>query len=134
MDIKIRARLSAYSKIASVEGLNTTLPLTREDDAGAVLGVGENGTYTLFPTVGKEKVDEMFIDVSGPTTVEKEDIDTLFEEEKEHTAVTKEEIDSLFSTDEKPEAVGKEDIDTLFHNNESPIGTVSFADIDSLFK
>lgn len=134
MDIKIRARLSAYSKISSVEGLNTSLPLVGEGDAGAVLGVSETGTYTLFPTVTKEKVDEMFLDVAGPSTVDKETIDTLFEEEKEHTAVTKEEIDSLFETGTKPTAVGKDAIDTLFHEQETSIGTVSFADIDSLFK
>ncbi len=134
MDIKIRARLSAYSKISSVDGINTQLPLVGEGDVGAVLGVGETGTYTLFPTVSKDKVDEMFIDTQGPSSVEKEEIDTLFEEEKETTSVTKEEIDSLFEDADKPESVDKDDIDTLFKERETSIGTVSFADIDSLFK
>ena len=134
MDIKIRARLSAYSKIASVEGVNTSLPFVGKGDAGSVVGVSAEGSYTLFPTVGKEQVDEMFVDSPNPTTVEKDDIDTLFKETEEPVSVTKAEIDSLFEKDTKPESVGKEDIDTLFNDKGQTIGTVSFAEIDSLFK
>ena len=133
MDIKIRARLSAYSKIASVDGVSTSLPMVGVEDAGAVLGVSETGNYTIFPTVKNEKVDELFLGMDTERTVEKSEIDTLFQDAPTVETVTKQEIDKLFGEQEEVDSVDKEDIDTLF-NSESTIGTVSFADIDSLFK
>lgn len=118
MDIKLRARLSAYSKIESISGLNSGVPVPEATDTGAVLGVSDTGKYTLFPTVKETEIDSLFSDAPTEETVSKEEIDSLFEGDK---AV--------------PEAVSKEEIDTLFENKkeESNISTVSFADIDSLF-
>lgn len=133
MDIKLRAKLSAYSKISSIEGVNTTLPLPSVDNVGAVIGVGDSGQYTLFPTIKKENVDEMFVNDDIIETVIKEEIDTLFEGLEEPTTVTKQEIDDLFPDEETESRVEKEDIDTLFNENGGSIGTVSFSEIDSLF-
>lgn len=116
MDIKLRARLSAYSKIESISGLNSNTPVPDATSAGSVLGVNNSGMYTLFPTVKQEDIDGLFTDVIPDEVVSKEDIDTLFEE-----TVT-------------DEPVSKEQIDTLFEEEEPVVSTVSFADIDSLFK
>ena len=115
MDIKLRARLSAYSKIESISGLNSNTPVPDATSAGSVLGVNNSGMYTLFPTVKQEDIDELFTDVIPDEVVSKEDIDTLFEE-----TIT-------------DEPVSKEQIDTLFEEEEPVVSTVSFADIDSLF-
>ena len=132
MDIKIRARLSAYSKIASVEGVSTSLPLPGIDNVGAVLGVGNEGQYTLFPTVKNEQVDEMFLGMDVAQSVEKDEIDTLFKDEEQPVSVTKGAIVSLFEGEEEDTIVEKDDIDELF-TEETPTGTVSFSEIDSLF-
>lgn len=116
MDIKLRARLSAYSKIESISGLNSNTPVPDATSVGSVLGVNNSGMYTLFPTVKQEDIDGLFTDVIPDEIVSKEDIDTLFEEE----TVT-------------DEPVSKEQIDTLFEEEEPVVSTVSFADIDSLF-
>jgi hypothetical protein len=133
MDIKLRARLSAYSKISSVEGLNTTLPQPSAEISGAVVGVGDDGQYTLFPTIKKENVDEMFVGLDSPVSVKKDEIDELFKEEDVPTSVTKGEIDKLFEPEEEDDTVSKSDIDELF-DEKSSIGTVSFSEIDLLFK
>ena len=116
MDIKLRARLSAYSKIESISGLNSNTPVPDATAAGSVLGVNNTGNYTLFPTVTEAEIDKLFGDVGQDEVVTKEEIDTLFPEEP---AVE--------------ETVSKEQIDTLFPEEEPEISTVSFADIDSLF-
>ena len=126
MDIKLRAKLSAYSRVSELISNSTTkLPEIGENDNGKVVGV-DNGNYTLFPTI------------------QKPDIDTLFEKKSEDETVTKEEIDTLFPEKDVADSVTKGQIDTLFNNHEvetdSPstpntnsYGTVSFAEIDSLF-
>ena len=100
MDIKLRARLSAYSKIESVDGVNSNVPAPDATAAGNVLGVNNSGKYTLFPTVSTAEINALFTDIIPDEVVTKDDIDTLFEPD-----------------DEEPE-----------------ISTVSYADIDSLFK
>lgn len=116
MDIKLRARLSAYSKIESISGLNSNTPVPDATAAGSVLGVNNSGKYTLFPTVSHSAIDGLFADVVTDEIITKDEIDTLFQEEKHEEPVTKDEID------------------TLFVEKEQEISTVSFADIDSLFK
>lgn len=151
MDIKLRARLSAYTKIESVTtGLNTNIPDPDASAAGHVLGVNNSGQYTLFPRVEETDVDTLFYDLPGdeivtkgeidtlfvpedkPISVTKEDINTLFDPEDIHEVVSKDEIDSLFKSVEEATPVEKEEIDNLFED--VSIGTVSYADIDSLFK
>lgn len=132
MDIKIRARLSAYSKISSIEQLNTELPLVTPDDAGAVLGVSGDGKYTLYSKIKQEHIDEMFLGSDVTQTVEKEEIDTLFED-KDITSVSKSDIDRLFDGSDVDNNTGN-DTNGSTENNGNQIGVVSFADIDSLFK
>lgn len=115
MDIKLRARLSAYSKIESVSGLNNnTLPDPDTLTPGTVIGVSQSGTFVPVGSVTQEDVDTLFTDVSkDPQVVTKEEIDSLFSDQGTHPGqgggscnppcdheypetVTKEEIDSLF--------------------------------------
>ena len=152
MDIKLRARLSAYTKIESLSGLQSNVPSPDATAAGNVLGVNDIGKYTLFPSAGREEIDTLFTDIVGPEvvtkdnindlfvketqpeSVTKEDINTLFETKEEIEAVDKNSIDSLFETTEDIDTVEKEEIDTLFASEDSkPAGTVSFRQIDSLF-
>lgn len=157
MDIKLRARLSAYSKIDSLEELQTTIPVPGEGDVHSVLGVGSNGKYTLFPkattddydatfgttesidhnrTATHAEIDELFKSEEKPKSVDKSAIDQLFElTEDEPQSVDKTTIDMLFVNQEDPDAVDKSQIDTLFTSTDSKptIGTVSYAAIDSLF-
>lgn len=153
MDIKLRARLSAYSKIESLEGLQNNIPVPDTEDYGAVLGVGDKGKYTLFPriknedidsklglsatveTVSKDSIDNLFVETTEPIAVDKATIDTLFDKPEEPQAVDKSTIDTLFKEVDEPDAVDKEDIDTLFTQDKpDTVGTVSYAEIDSLFK
>ena len=140
MDIKIRARLSAYSRISSVEGLKTNIPDPTASDAGHVLGVGDTGNYTLFPSVTTTDIDSLFQNEELDETVKKDEIDSLFPEEgsDDVESVTKDDIDSLFNDSITSESVTKEEIDNLFEDapgasSEETYGTVSFAEIDSLF-
>lgn len=135
MDIKLRARLSAYSKIESVGGVSSNLPDPSLGSVGSVVGIGDTGKYTLFPTVNNNEIDELFDGLPSNTTVTKEEIDQLFTPVEKPAAVTKSEIDSLFDSTDDPEAITKDDIDTLFVSGSSnpTIGTVTYAEIDSLF-
>ena len=79
MDIKLRARLTAYSKVDSIEGIVSNLP-----------------------TIDKEHIDSLF---DGPSdrVVTKEEIDTLFDGESDVSSESKigtvsySAIDSLFN-------------------------------------
>ena len=154
MDIKLRARLSAYAKVDSIGHLQTFIPDPSTAKDGTVLGV-DTGKYTLFPSldnndidnmfqesnvtvVDKNQIDELFKEVEEPESVTKTEIDKLFDTKEEPETVDKTQIDTLFSEEEKePESVTKEEIDDLFEESQRPtedVGTVSFADIDKLFK
>ena len=111
MDIKLRARLSAYSKVEAVRATIDDIPTIKNSDIDG-----------LFP--GQVE-----------TAVSKGKIDTLFAEEKKPIAVDKATIDTLFdNTGTTHSAVDKSAIDTLFENdNDATIGRVSYAAIDSLF-
>jgi hypothetical protein len=136
MDIKLRARLSAYSKIESISGINSNIPDPDALKEGHVLGVGTDGKYTLFGKVTPEDIDGTFNTSTEPDVATKDEIDNLFEEDQGSTeAVTKEEIDSLFASVDTVDSATKEEIDELFGNTtDTQVGTVSYADIDSLFK
>lgn len=98
MDIKLRARLSAYSKIESINGLTSNTPVPDATAAGSVLGVNNSGNYTLFPTVSHAEIDTLFGNVGTDDIVTKDEIDTLFpEEEPEVSTVSFADIDSLFN-------------------------------------
>lgn len=154
MDIKLRARLSAYARVDSIGHLQTFIPDPSTAKDGTVLGV-DTGKYTLFPSLDNNDIDNMFQE-SNVTVVDKNQIDELFKEAKQPEFVTKTEIDKLFETEDdsetvdktqidslfpekenEPESVTKEEIDDLFGMSQKPdedVGTVSFADIDKLFK
>lgn len=133
MDIKLRARLSAYSKLESISGINNTIPTPDETRIGSVLGVGEDGKYQFFGKVTTEQIDNEFGAMPEKVTTHDE-IDTLFPEDPDVDAVTKEDIDSLFESDKGTDSATKDDIDKLFTPTDNKVGTVSYADIDSLFK
>lgn len=76
MDIKLRARLSAYSKIdPTTSGGATSLPTPTPEDVGDVVGVDASGQYTLFPRVSKEQIDSLFN--TPDTTINKEQLKEL---------------------------------------------------------
>lgn len=76
MDIKLRARLSAYSKIdPSTADVSTCLPTPTPENAGDVVGVNTSGQYTLFPRVSKEQIDSLF--ATPDTTINKEQLKEL---------------------------------------------------------
>lgn len=110
MDIKLRARLSAYSRIESITQVSNNTPTPDVNSAGSLVGVNKDGEYTLYKTVGKEEIDSLFMDVVPDDVVSKEEIDSLFSAngESSHVPVT-------------PQAPAS-------GNN------VTFEDIDSLFK
>ena len=160
MDIKLRARLSAYSKIESIQGMNNNnLPHPDAAAEGHVLGVGSNGQYTLIRRVTPEDMSEKWGQAQSPEVTSKEWIGTLFDRPAEATdVINKETIDSLFdnkSTEDQVDVTEKGTIDTLFDEEASDtavnvaekdtidklftktstpkVGTVSYAAIDSLF-
>lgn len=92
MELKLRARLSAYSKVDSI-GSNS-LPDPSTGNVGDVLGVGSSGGYELVPTVTTSDIDELFAETdSKATSITKDEIDSLFDD----TTVSLAQIDSLFS-------------------------------------
>ena len=111
MDIKLNARLSAYSKIDSIS-------------SGAC----------CHEYVTKDQIDGLFEDMEEPTSVTKSEIDKLFEEVEEPKSVSKTEIDTLFAETQEPESVTKDQIDGLFAAPAQPVKSVSYSEIDSLFK
>ena len=116
MDIKLRARLTAYSKVDSITA-GATLPDPDLAYTGHVLGIGSNGDFNLFPAVESTAIEGLFADETPPTTV-----------------ITKDEIDKLFTQEPKVETVTKDRIDSMF-DTEDPVNglVVSFEAIDSLF-
>lgn len=81
MEIKLRAKLTAYSRaaISSGEGSGGLLPTPTPEDEGAVLGV-ENSQYNLFPSATEKDIDELFKDILTDDVVTSSDIDALFPE------------------------------------------------------
>lgn len=76
MDIKLNARLSAYSKVSSLSG-----------------GAPSEGI-----PVSNEQIDQLFADLDDPVPVTKSQIDDLFvPEDSETDVVSKSQIDLLFT-------------------------------------
>lgn len=111
MDIKLRARLCAYSRITELEP-------------------------NIPEKVTDEQIDDLFTNMDVPTSVTKDEIDNLFTEQEAPKSVTKADIDNLFANSEdKPESVQKDTIDTLFDETATDnVTSVTFAEIDSLFR
>lgn len=79
MDIRLRARLSAYSKVSDVS--ETLIPDPDETFAGHVLGVGQEGTYSFLPRVSEDDIDELFSSSSLADAITDDSrIDSLFNE------------------------------------------------------
>lgn len=117
MDIKLRARLSAYSKVESIQS-GVTKPDPELAHSGKVLGISNSGDYTLFGSVDKQRINSLFAD-STPNI----------------TTITKDEIDKLFPGERQAVSAGKDRIDTLFTKQNPSAGViVSHEAIDSLFK
>ena len=76
MDIKLRARLSAYSKLESASGVALPDPTSGSD--GSVVGVEQN-QFMLFETIDRSQIDSLFTDIGQSTIVTKPEIDTIFE-------------------------------------------------------
>lgn len=76
MEIKLRARLSAYTKIESIQN-SANIPDPDIAMAGNVLGVNNKGKYTLFPHSESTDIDELFSNVDLTTSITKEEIDSL---------------------------------------------------------
>lgn len=98
-EIKLRARLSAYSKIESLQQVGGGIPVPDVGEPGNSIVVSPEGNYVPMSAVTETDIDKLFMDVKDPETVTKEQIDTLFENEpvdKPAVAVTFAEIDSLF--------------------------------------
>lgn len=87
MEIKLRARLAAYSRMDSIENIANRVPHKAID--------------TLFDPkeldtiVSKEDINDLFIDAEPDRVVDKEEIDSLFQLDNDRK-VTYAEIDSLF--------------------------------------
>ena len=111
MAIKLKARLSAYSKVATGAAPNPGLAVD-----GAVVGVNQ-GKYTFFEPASEEKIDKLFggDESLNIGTVTKEQIDKLFWDKpnKNLKPVTSETIDTLFEN-EIPNVVSHSAIDSLF--------------------
>lgn len=103
MDIRLRARLSAYSKVDSISS-SCNVPVPDVVDSGSVLGVNEEGQYTFFKNTKHEDVDELFTNTNLTTSVTNEEIDSLFENV----------VDGLTVPQESDQLVTKEDVDKLF--------------------
>ena len=55
MDIRLRARLSAYSKV-----VDSNCPDPDKTVAGHVLGVDQEGTYSFLPRVSEKEIETLF--------------------------------------------------------------------------
>ena len=116
MDIKLRARLSAYSKVESIQ-TGVTKPDPELAHAGKILGVNTSGNYTLFDSVDKQKINSLFADSTpAATTITKDEIDGLFPSEKQAVSAGTDRIDALFTRQNPPASVvvSHQAIDSLF--------------------
>lgn len=86
--LKLRARLSAYSKIESLQELNETLPDPDTLTQGSGIVVSPDGDFVEMKAVTNSEIDTLFGDGHIPDVPEEED--------GAPEAVTFAEIDSLF--------------------------------------
>ena len=95
MDIKLNARLAAYSKIESLD--SNKLPKPDSSNQGDILGVNGEGNYSLIDCVTNEAIDTLFNgQITEAVSVNKDTIDTLFIDDSDAEIVSKAAIDSLF--------------------------------------
>lgn len=76
-NIKLTARLKAYGKLDISQNY---LPHPTIDDAGKFVGIGNDGTYTLFENATQDQIDDIInnnLDTVIPTT-NKAFIDSMF--------------------------------------------------------
>lgn len=73
MDIKLRARLSAYSKIGSTS-TNPDIPDIADGDV-TIVGKNDIGTYVLVPIAEREDVQTMF---DSNNVADTDDVTALF--------------------------------------------------------
>lgn len=92
MDIKLRARLTAYSKIETATDIHPSIPDAAPENSGSVLGVNPSGNYTFFPSVTREDIDSLF-------SFSDTDFDPPFPDDSpsDVSRISREEIDSLFN-------------------------------------
>lgn len=86
--LKLRARLSAYSKIESLQELNETLPDPDTLTPGSGIVVSPDGDFIPMNAVTSSEIDTLFNDGHVP--------DVPDEEGGAPEAITFAEIDSLF--------------------------------------
>ena len=76
MEIKLHARLKAYSKYNPEAN---TFPIPTEEDSGKFLGVNSQGEYVLFANASETKIDGLFNGTSNSSNSENKNlIDSLF--------------------------------------------------------
>ena len=92
MNIKLRARLTAYSKIETTTDTEPSIPDDTPESSGGIQGVNSSGDYTIYPSVTRDDIDSLF-------NYSDTDVDTLFLDDSELDASTinRKEIDSLFN-------------------------------------
>ena len=91
MDIKLRARLSAFSKVDAIKSTVSDIPTVRRSDIDSLFP-GQNERV-----VTKGEIDSLFLERNKPSAVDKTTIDTLFNNEKDTIGVVSyKDIDSLF--------------------------------------
>ena len=56
MDIKLHAKLAAYTKIANIN----QLPKPTSADIGGFVRVGNDGQYIIYKTATENNIDELF--------------------------------------------------------------------------
>lgn len=78
MNIKLHAKLAAYSKISEIKN-EMELPEPTFSDIGGFVGVGVDGKYTIFKNVSQSRIDELFTEEGiEVNTTNKALIDSLF--------------------------------------------------------
>ncbi len=92
MNIKLRARLTAYSKIETATDTQPSIPDATPESSGGILGVNSSGDYTIYPSVTKDDIDSLF-------NYSHTDVDMLFptDSESDGSTISRKEIDSLFN-------------------------------------
>lgn len=77
-NIKLTARLKAYGKLDVSQNY---LPHPTIDDAGKFVGIGNDGSYTLFENATEQQIDDIVnnkSDINIPNS-KKSFIDSLFD-------------------------------------------------------
>ena len=123
MNIKLRARLSAYTKVESMQTVtDVNVPLE------AIESLFADGRHPDIDLVTPGEIDSLF-PIDKDVIVTNSQIDSLFG--GDDFTVSNSDIDTLFEDNIIHVTPGE--IDTLFTPNDDQPSIVSFAAIDSLF-